>query len=120
VRRKHHELDAWKVAIELVKEVYALTSSLPPHENFGLTAQIRRSAVSIPSNIAEGSARLTDREFVDFLGIARGSVSELETQLTIARELGYLDGAKMPQETLDRMFALLSGLINHLRSREGP
>jgi four helix bundle protein len=99
VRRKHHELDAWKVAIELVKKICALSSSLPSHENFGLTARIRRSAVSIPSNIAEGSARLTDREFVRFLGIARGSLGELETQLTIARELGYLDPPEMPQES---------------------
>ena len=120
MRRKHHELDAWKVAIELVKEVYALSTSFPPHEAFGLTAQLRRSAISIPSNIAEGSARLTDREFVHFLGIARGSLSELETQLTIATELGYLVAVRIPQQLLDRLFALLSGLINHLRSRENP
>ena len=117
MKRKHHDLDAWQVAIDLVKDVYALTSSFPSHEVYALTSQIRRCAVSVPSNIAEGSARLTTKELIHFLGIARGSLSELETQLIIARELGYLPSDKLPSEKLDRLFALISGLISHQRKR---
>ena len=117
MRRKHHDLDAWQVAIDLVKDVYCLTSSFPSHEAYALTSQIRRCAVSVPSNIAEGSARLTTKEFIHFLGIARGSLSELETQLIIARELCYLTTDQLPSEKLDRLFALISGLISHQRKR---
>ena len=117
MKRKHHDLDAWQVSIDLVKDVYCLTSSFPSHEVYALTSQIRRCAVSVPSNIAEGSARLTTKEFIHFLGIARGSLSELETQLIIARELGYLPTDQLPSEKLDRLFALISGLISHQRKR---
>jgi four helix bundle protein len=117
VRRKHHDLEAWKTAIELVKHIYGLTTTFPPNENYGLTSQIRSAAVSVPSNIAEGCARFTDREFLHFLGIARGSLSELETQLIIARELGYLPSDAFPTEQLDKTFSLLGGLINHLRKK---
>ncbi|MFA5241483.1 MAG: four helix bundle protein [Sulfuricella sp.] len=117
MKRKHHDLDAWQVAIDLVKDVYSLTTSFPPYEIYALTSQIRRCAVSVPSNIAEGCARLTAKEFIHFLGIARGSLSELETQLIIARELGYLDASQLPSDKLDRLFALISGLISHQRKR---
>ena len=117
MRRKHHDLDAWQLAIGLVKDVYALTASFPPHETYGLASQIRRSAISVPSNIAEGSARLTDKELLHFLGVARGSLSELETQLIVAREIGYLEASQVPTEQLERLFALISGLINHQRKR---
>ncbi len=117
MRRKHHDLDSWKSAIELVKQVYSLTATFPAHENFGLTSQLRRAAVSVPSNIAEGCARFTDREFLHFLGMARGSLSELETQLIIARELGYLQSDAYPSEPLDKVFSLLGGLINHVRKK---
>ena len=88
MRRQHHELLAWKLAVELVIDLYDLTSSFPPSETYGLTAQIRRAAVSVPSNIAEGAARTTKREFAQFLSIARGSLSEIDTQVEIARKLG--------------------------------
>lgn len=117
MRRKHHDLDAWQLAIGLVKDVYALTASFPTHEAYGLTSQIRRCAVSVPSNIAEGCARLTEKELIHFLGVARGSLSELETQLVIAKELGYLAADLFPEEKLDRLFALIGGLINHQRKR---
>jgi four helix bundle protein len=90
VRRKHHNLLAWQHSVALVEEVYRLTASFPASETYGLVAQMRRAAISIPSNIAEGAARNGSREFVHFLGIARGSLSELDTQLTIAGNLGYL------------------------------
>jgi len=117
VRRKHHDLDSWKAAIELVKQIYGITSAFPSHENFGLTSQLRRAAVSVPSNIAEGCARFSDREFLHFLGIARGSLSELETQLVIARELDYLQADAFPTDQLNKVFSLLGGLINHVRKK---
>jgi len=88
--RKHHELKAWQEAMELVKEIYRVTRDFPKEEIYGLVSQMRRAAVSIPSNISEGAARGGDREFIQFLIIARGSLSELETQLLISKDLGYL------------------------------
>jgi four helix bundle protein len=85
----HRDLLVWQESISLVKEIYAVTRSLPDDEKFGLTSQMRRAAVSVPSNIAEGAARGSQREFAQFLVIARGSLSELETQLIIAKELNY-------------------------------
>jgi len=115
VKRTHHDLEVWQAGIKLVSEVYEITEAFPKQERFGLAQQIRRCAVSVPSNIAEGSARLSDREFLHFLGVARGSLSELETQLIIAKELGYLNS--IPSELIERLFALLGGLINHQRKR---
>ena len=115
MRRTHHELRAWQRSIELVKEVYRLTTSFPSSENFGLIAQMRRCAVSIPSNIAEGAARNSKKEFLHFLGIARGSLSELETQFIIAGELGYVNAARSLQPILDEAFGLIGGLINSLK-----
>jgi four helix bundle protein len=86
----YKELRAWKLAVDLVLEVYRETQSFPKVELYGLTNQIRRAAVSVPSNIAEGKGRSSDREFALFLRYARGSLLELETQLLIAGELGYL------------------------------
>lgn len=115
VRRKHHNLLAWQQAITLVEDVYRLTASFPTTETYGLSAQMRRAAVSIPSNIAEGAARNGGREFVHFLGIARGSLSELDTQLIIARNLGYIAEVAQYEKRIDEIFALLGGLINSLR-----
>jgi four helix bundle protein len=86
----HKDLDVWKRAIEFVRKVYGLTSSFPKEEMYGLTNQVRRAAVSIPFNIAEGAARATKREFRQFLYISLGSLSEAETQLIIANKLGML------------------------------
>ena len=115
MRRKHHELLAWQRAIQLVKAVYELTASLPASEQFGLSAQMRRGAISIPSNIAEGAGRNSSKEFLHFLGIARGSLSELETQVVIARELGYVAETDSIEKQIDDVFGLLGGLINSLR-----
>ncbi|HSO07499.1 MAG TPA: four helix bundle protein [Pelomicrobium sp.] len=113
--RPHHNLEAWKQGIELVKAVYELTKSFPKEELFGLTSQIRRAAVSVPSNIAEGAARSGDQEFAQFLNIAKGSVSELETQLVIAVELGYLASDDDLFVVLDRVSRLVTGLHKAVR-----
>lgn len=87
----YKELNVWKRAIKFTVQVYKISRSFPADERFGLTSQIRRSAVSVPSNIAEGAGRRTNGEFANFLGIAHGSICELETQLYVAFELGYVD-----------------------------
>jgi four helix bundle protein len=115
VRRKHHELQAWQFAIQLVKDVYLLTAQFPSSETYGLTAQMRRSAVSVPSNIAEGAARNSNKEFLHFLGMARGSLSELETQLIIAREIGYAKETSAIEKQIEDVFGLLGGLIKSLK-----
>ena len=116
MKRRHHELVAWQVAVAFVKDIYRLTESFPSHEVYGLTAQIRRAAVSVPSNIAEGAARATKREFAHYLVVARASLSEIDTQLTIAKQLGYLDNDEELQQTLDRVFGLIGGLLKSLNA----
>jgi four helix bundle protein len=115
--RGHHKLEAWKTAGELVRNVYVLTRTFPREEMFGLVAQMRRAAVSIPSNIAEGAARAGDREFAQFLNIARGSLSELETQLFIAADLGYMKEGDPVFDLLDRVSRLVTGLHKTVRAK---
>ena len=102
--------------MQLVKEVYSHTASFPARERYGLTAQLRRAAVSIPSNIAEGAGRTGSREFARFVRNARGSLAELETQLLIARELEYLERADELLQLLERVSQLLTGLHRSLRT----
>jgi len=85
----YRDLLVWQKGMALAKQVYALTRSFPDDERFGLVSQMRRAAVSVPSNIAEGQARQGRKEFVQFLSHAEGSLAELDTQLTLSRELGY-------------------------------
>ena len=115
--RKHHDLRVWQEAVALVTEVYKITASFPKEEVFALTSQMRRAAISIPSNIAEGAARTTDKEFHQFLSIARGSLSELETQLVISRNLGYLNDKEQVSTRVDVLFGLLGGLIKSIQGR---
>ena len=117
MKRAHHNLEAWQRALKLVKTIYSATASFPKSELYGLTSQMRRAAVSIPSNIAEGAARETPAEFLRFLTIARGSLSELETQILIAKDLGYLDDCDALMNHLDRVSAPLSGLIRSFKAR---
>ena len=116
--KTHKDLDAWKKAIELVEAVYGLTKAFPKTEMYGLTNQLRRAAVSIPSNIAEGAARSSTKEFVQFLHIALGSVSEVETQLIIAQRLDYADDANSIEEQIEAVRRLILGLIRYLRRRD--
>ena len=113
--RGHYHLDAWIVSRELVKTVYVVTQSFPKEELFGLTSQMRRAAISIPSNIAEGAARTSDKEFAQFLNVARGSLSELETQLLIASDLGYIRIDDPIFSNVDRVSRLITGLHKAIR-----
>lgn len=86
----HKDLDVYKLSLDFVTDIYKVSDSFPKSEGFGLTSQIRRAAVSIPSNIAEGSGRNSTKEFIRFINISSGSLAEVETQLEIARRLGYI------------------------------
>lgn len=107
------DLKAWRKAIELVSEIYACTRSFPRDELFGLSAQLRRAAVSVPSNIAEGKGRSSDKEFALFLHHARGSLCEIETQLAIAHKLGYLNETQVEKLELSagELARMVTGLI---------
>jgi four helix bundle protein len=111
------ELRVWQDAMKLTEEVYRQTGGFPRHEVYGLTQQMRRAAVSIPSNIAEGKGRQTDREFSQFLFHARGSLLELETQFMIAQALQYLSVAESQRilNMAEGVGRALAGLINSLR-----
>jgi four helix bundle protein len=119
-RRDYRDLVLWQRAIEMAAEVHRTTLKMPRHEMFGMAAQIRRAAVSVPSNIAEGSGRRTTREFIAFLHIARGSLSELKTQLVLARAVGYLADADLSKSDLlsDEVGRLLNAVIRGLRRRQ--
>ena len=116
-RRAHYDLDAWKISRKLVGEIYRLTQTFPKAELFGLVAQMRRASVSIPSNIAEGAARTSSREYAQFLNVARGSLSELETQVFIATDLGYISSDHPIFSIIDRASKLITGLHKAIRNR---
>ncbi len=107
------------MSVEFVQDVYEITGEFPKEELYGLTSQIRRAAVSIPSNISEGAARNTEKEFMQFLYIAMGSASELETQLIISQKLNYTKNASRIFEKLTSVRKLLNGLIRHYKRKDG-
>ena len=113
----YRDLRVWQQAMDLAMQVYRLTETFPKHELYGLTGQVRRAAISIPSNIAEGKGRRTDRDFTSFLFRARGSLLELETQILLARRLEYLaeSGAISVLKSTAAVGSALAGLINSLR-----
>ena len=112
--RAHQDLLAWQESMALVREIYRLTARFPREELLVLTSQMRRAAISVPSNIAEGAARSSRKEFARFLAVARGSLSELDTQIIIAQELGYLGSSEALRDRVDGIFRLLAGLIASL------
>ena len=113
-----HDLRVWQEAMDLTEEIYRVTINFPKHELYGLTSQMRRAAVSVPSNIAEGKGHRSDPEFVRFLFHARGSLLELQTQLLIARRLQYLSEEKAEElgRCGDSIGRGLNALINRFRS----
>ena len=115
----HKELIAWQKAIELVEEVYKMTQTFPKEEMFGIISQMRRCSISIPSNIAEGHSRNSSGEFKQFLGIAKGSSAELETQLIIAQKLGCITNEKLGEinSVLVNVRKLISGLLRSLNKK---
>lgn len=111
------ELDVWKYSRELVKLVYKLTKSYPQEELYGLTNQIRRSVISVPSNIAEGVGRQSNKETIHFLFIAKGSLNEVETQLYLSFDLGYISEEEL-KNILEKVISnkkLLNGFINYYK-----
>jgi four helix bundle protein len=112
----HHKLEVWKRSIEFVTAIYKLTESFPKSEIYGLVQQLRRSAISIPSNIAEGAGRNSKNEFKQFLSIAQGSIAELETQLLIARNLGFVKEPESLLIELDELSKMIIGLARALKS----
>jgi len=115
--RPHHDLRVCQEAMELVTKVYALTGDFPADEGFGLASQIRRASISVPSNIAEGAARGGRKEFVHFLTMARGSLSELDTQLPIAASLEFMAEDSSLLTDVERLQAALGTSIKSQRDR---
>lgn len=114
----HKDLEVWKNSMSIVLDVYKLVKTFPENERYGLISQICRSAVSIPSNIAEGCWRSSDKDTLRFLDIALGSSAELETQLLIAQSLGYFENTEILQE-IDKINAMLYGLKKYLNKKSG-
>lgn len=116
--RTHRELDVWKKSIDFVTKLYKETVDFPKQEAYGITNQIRRAAISIPSNIAEGAARDSNKEYIRFLYIALGSIAEIETQLIIANNLHYFDDESFNklEEDRDEIARMLYGLIRYRKS----
>ena len=114
----HKQLDVWKESMIMVKMVYQLSNDFPKSETYGLTSQLRRAAVSIPTNIAEGSARNGNKELLRFLGISLGSASEVETLIIIARDLDYIktDFYKLEKQ-INSVKKLLIGYKNHIKKK---
>ncbi|HJW13553.1 MAG TPA: four helix bundle protein [Thermoanaerobaculia bacterium] len=118
----HEELDVYRVSKDLAIELFRETRSFPRSEQFGLTSQVRRAATSIPANIAEGAARRSKKEFVQFLGNARGSAAELRVLIEIAAETDIMppERSRTYKATVDRLSSMLSGLIRRNRANQGP
>lgn len=114
----YKELIVWRKSIDLVTDIYAVTNIFPKEEMYGLTSQIRRSSISIPSNIAEGHSRRSTNDYVQFLKIARGSCAELETQLIISKNLDYLNLEKFQIliEKASEISKMLNAVITKLQT----
>ncbi|MEO8343640.1 MAG: four helix bundle protein [Gallionella sp.] len=117
MKRGHKDLRAWQSAMLLVEDIYRLTSTFPKEELFGLSSQMRRAAVSVPSNIAEGSARSGTKELLYFLGVATGSLAELDTQLDLVHRLKYGTEITSIQSRLDEISALTLALMKSLKDK---
>jgi len=118
--KSFRDLRVWQAAMELVEKIYKLTQSFPKHEVYGLTNQLRRAAVSIPSNIAEGHAREHSKEYLNFLSVTQGSLAELQTQIEIASRLGYAEHSSIRDLLEDsvslskQLYALRNAVANQV------
>ena len=113
----HRDLKVWQESIELVKVVYDMLLDFPPNEQYGLSSQLRRAVVSIPSNIAEGCGRESNRELYHFLNVAFGSLAEVETQVYIAHNLGYIEDLSAIDEKMESVQKLLAGFRKHIKTQ---
>lgn len=118
MKRNHRNLRVWQSAVDLVDDIYRATAKFPKEELYGLSGQMRRAAVSVPSNIAEGCARAGTKELIYFLNIASGSLSELDTQLEIAKRQGYIADAELLASRIEGVFAMLIALIASLKRKK--
>lgn len=118
--QNHRDLKVWQISVDLVETVYRLSRDWPNHELYGLVSQARRASVSVPANIAEGAGRKSTGEFIQFVGIARGSLAELETLLVVAGRLDYLEREPLEHLLTDiaEVGRMLSGLMQSLRDRQ--
>jgi len=117
--KPHKNLEAWKLSFEFVKEVYKVTALFPSEEKFGLVSQLRRAAVSVPTNVAEGAARKSKKEFIQFLYVAEGSISELDTLIELSVELNFLskEASAILFISLENISKRIIGLIKSLESQ---
>ncbi len=113
----HENLEVWRTTIDLVEETYKITRTFPREETFGLATQMQRATVSIPSNIAEGAARQSKKNFLKFVRIAQGSLAELDTQLFIARRIGYQFNPASAQKLSQAVGKMLAGLARNIKSK---
>ena len=122
MEKPHRHLDAWNSSVDLVMVIYQVTERFPKEERFALISQLRRAATSVPSNIAEGAARQTKKEFANYIHIAQGFLSELDTHLEIARRLHYVphEDWKKLDGHIERIDKMLSGLLRHLKKSGRP
>ncbi len=111
LKPRHYQLEVWQEAMRLVRQVYLLSEGMPDAERFGLQGQMRRAVVSVPSNIAEGAARGRKAEYARYLHIARGSLMELDTQLWLSQDLGYLSYSNELKDAIESVLVKLNGLI---------
>lgn len=118
--QNHRGLKVWQISVDLVETVYRLSRNWPNHELYGLVSQARRASVSVPANIAEGAGRRSTGEFIQFVGIARGSLAELETLFVLAGRLGYLEDGVLEHllSDLAEVGRMLTGLMQSLRDRQ--
>lgn len=116
--KTHKDLEIWKKGVDLVTEIYKYTKIFPREETYGLKSQIRRAAVSYPSNIAEGAARNSDAEYIRFAYISLSSLSELETQIIISKNLGYSSDIDMLLDEIEALRKMTLNFIKHLKARK--
>lgn len=115
--KSHKDLDVWKKSIDLVAQIYDISKGFPKEEAYGLQGQIRRAVVSIPANISEGASRNTKKEYIQFLYIALGSASEVETHLIVAQKIGFISAIDEALANIENIKKMLNGLISFLRKK---